>query len=203
MIVIGLTGPSGAGKSVIAGVFEGFGIPSINADEVYHKLLCDSAELRDELVLAFGKEILSPDGHIDRRMLAGIVFGKENSPALLHTLNNITHKYVMATVRQLIRTARENGQKALLFDAPLLFEANAADDCDVIIGVLASPNTCLARILSRDGISERAAKERMASQPDDSFYRTRCHYILDNDTGVAEITEQIREILHSIGLGDM
>ena len=95
MKVLGLTGPTGAGKGTVAAVFaELYGIPSIDTDAVYHELLIPPSPCLDELVTAFGAEILRRDGTLDRPALSRIVFS-DLSGEKQKLLNGITHKYVL------------------------------------------------------------------------------------------------------------
>ena len=101
--VIGLTGPSGAGKGTVCSIFAEYNIPSVDTDAVYHKLLENDKSLTAELTAAFGCNILDANGKADRKKLGAKVFGQENTPQLLHTLNTITHKYVMTRTWELVR----------------------------------------------------------------------------------------------------
>ena len=199
--VLGLTGPSGAGKGTAAKIFAKFGIPAIDTDAVYHALLREDDALTAELAAAFGDGILGEDGRVDRKKLGNTVFGKENTPALLHTLNTITHKYVMARTRKLVREIEEGGARAVLIDAPQLFEAEADRDCLFVIGVLAARELRLDRIMARDGIDKAAAERRLNAQRDDGFFRSACQYILENNGDEKALEAQIRHLLEHSGVG--
>ena len=200
MKVIGLTGPSGAGKSHAAQIFATFGVPTINADEVYHDILSRGDACTKELANAFGEHILDENGFISRKALADTVFGKPQTAALLHTLNTITHKYVMSDIQKLLADYKKKGVLAVLLDAPLLFEANAHLTCDVVVGLLASHEARIARVIERDGITAEAASKRLAAGKSDAFYRERCHYIIENDTTSEALTARIKELLIKIGV---
>lgn len=201
MKVLGLTGPTGAGKGAAASIFEKYGIPSIDTDAVYHTLLAESGDMTAELVAAFGQAILDGHGAVNRKKLAATVFGQKNTPALLHTLNTITHKYVMAKTHELVRETEKSGARAVLIDAPQLFEAHIEQECDLVIGVLADRNTRLSRIMARDGISKEAAEKRILAQHDDAFFRRVCHHILENDGDLAALEAQIRRFLEDFEVG--
>lgn len=201
MKIIGLTGPSGAGKGTAAAIFLKYGIPSIDTDDVYHQLLAEGGDMTRELTAAFGKGILNDGGKVDRKKLGAAVFGHENTPSLLHTLNTITHKYVMARTHELLHELQKNGARAVLIDAPQLFDAHTESECDTVIGVLADRQTRLARIMMRDGISEEAALRRINAQQEDSFFRNACQYILENDGTTQSLEEQIRRFLKKFEMG--
>ena len=169
--LIGLTGRSGAGKSAAAEILLELGYPVINADAVYHALIAQSSPCTEELLESFGKEIAGENGGIDRKKLAMRVFGHENTPKLLHTLNEITHKYIMADIRNLVQDYRERSVPAVILDAPQLFEAGADRECDAILGIIASDAVCIERITKRDGISSEAAARRLEAQHPSDYFR--------------------------------
>ncbi len=195
MTVIGLTGGSGAGKSLAADIFKKHGVPSLNADQIYHEILSQKGNCTKEIADAFGQEVLDPEGFVVRQKLAAAVFGKKDTPSLLHTLNTITHKYVMSEIRKRLNDLKINGCRAALLDAPQLFEAGADKDCDVIVGVIAPRDLRVARIMARDGLDVTTAKARINAQPSDDFYRTNCHVILENDHDEAALEQRIKELL--------
>ena len=197
MLVIGLTGPTGAGKSRVAEIFEAFGLPVINADRVYHRLLLPPSRCLDELAEQFGHEILSPDGTLNRRALGTIVFSDAEA---LHTLNSITHHYVMAEIRRTLDRLRRDNRLAAVIDAPQLFEAGAEKDCNVIVSVLADRSLRRDRIVLRDGISSDEAEQRMASQKSDDFFRAHSDYIIENNLNPDATLSQVKAILAETGV---
>lgn len=197
MLTIGLTGPTGAGKSTVAGLFASFGLPVLDADRIYRELLIPPSDCLSELVRHFGREILAADGTLNRRALGRVVF---SDPAELEILNGISHRYVMNDVRRRLRGFRTDGCPAAVFDAPQLFEAGADALCNIIVSVLASPEVRLGRIMARDGISEEAARERMAAQKPDAFFRSHSDYIIENNGGTESLTASVRRILTETGV---
>ena len=73
MKIIGVTGPTGSGKTVLTEYFASLGIPTINADELYHSLLIPPSPCLDAISSAFGKDMLSEDGSLDRKALSALV----------------------------------------------------------------------------------------------------------------------------------
>lgn len=200
MKVIGITGSSGAGKSMVSDLLEKRGYTVINADRTYHAILKSSKDMTAELTAAFGGDILGEDGHVSRRLLAAKVFGKENTAALLHTLNQITHKYVMSEVRSRIHALEQIGVRTVILDAPQLFEAGADLLCDAIIGIVASRALRLTRIMARDGIDETAALARLNAQKSDEFFSTHCDRILENNSDKKALVANLDAILSELGV---
>lgn len=197
MLTIGLTGPTGAGKTTVAGLFASFGLPVLDADRIYRELLIPPSDCLSELVRHFGREILAPDGTLSRQALGRLVF---SDPAELDVLNGISHRYIMSDVRRRLRLLQEDGCPAAVFDAPQLFEAGADGLCNIIVSVLASPEIRLGRIMARDGISEEAARARMAAQKPDSFFRSHSDYVIENNGGSDLPAASVRRILSETGV---
>ena len=197
MLLIGLTGPTGAGKGEVSRVFSAHGIPVIDADNVYHQLLIPPSACLNELVYTFGHQILSPDGTLDRKQLGKIVF---SDPPLLKRLNEITHRYVMSSIKTKLEQLKRDEVRAAVLDAPQLFEAEADKLCQVIVSVIADKQTRLSRIMHRDGIDRDAALHRIASQKSDEFFRTHSDYVIENNGNLGAILPAVRKILEETGV---
>ncbi len=202
MKIIGLTGQSGAGKGAVCSAFAKHHIPAVDTDCVYHEILKERGACTDELVERFGTAILDANGLVDRRALGAIVFGSEDKEQSLSALNRITHKYVMEKTMSLVREWEKKGAKAVIIDAPQLFEAKADRVCDVVIGVLADRELRIGRIIARDGITREQALLRIDAQHEDAYYRTHCDYILENNGDLAELIERASALCYELGLGE-
>ncbi len=197
MLTIGLTGPTGAGKSTVAELFAAFGVPVIDADRVWRELLIPPSDCLTELARRFGREILNPDGSLNRPALGRLVF---SDPAELEALDALSHSRIMTDVGRRLRLLRESGCRAAVFDAPQLFEAGADRICNVIVSVLADREIRLGRITHRDSIAEADALRRMASQKPDSFFRAHSDYIIENNGSANRLTDAVRNILTETGV---
>lgn len=197
MLTIGLTGPTGAGKSTVAELFAAFGVPVIDADRVWRELLIPPSDCLTELARRFGREILNPDGSLNRPALGRLVF---SDPAELEALDALAHSRIMTDVGRRLRLLRESGCRAAVFDAPQLFEAGADRICNVIVSVLADREIRLGRITHRDSIAEADALRRMASQKPDSFFRAHSDYIIENNGSANRLTDAVRNILTETGV---
>ena len=189
MKVIGLCGGSGAGKGTVCSIFAELGIPSIDTDKLYHSMISTDSECTMELVSAFGDVIYANPG-IDRRALRDVVF---SSPDNLALLNKITHKHILASVRCLIDKA--DNVRAIIIDAPLLFESGFDKECDVKICVIANEDVRIKRITKRDGITPEIAKARIASQiPSDKLIEM-CDYSIENNSDSNELRQRIQALI--------
>ena len=198
--IIGLTGRSGSGKGAVCEIFARYGIPAVDTDAVYHGILASHNACTDELAAAFGAQILGDNGLVERKKHAAAVFGKENTEHLLHTLNAITHKYIMAKTRDLVREFASKGASAVLIDAPQLFEAGAERDCDLVLGVIATPDACVARIMERDEIDEAAALRRLDAQHDDAYFREKCDAVIENTGDLSALENAVCQFIKQYGV---
>ena len=192
MLVIGLTGPSGAGKSEVADLLHRNGLSVIDADAVYHALLLPPSPCLDELCARFGTEILNTDGTLNRPYLGSIVF---SNPEALADLNAIAHRYVMDEIRAVLRGYERLGTRAVVIDAPQLFEAGADALCDTVVSVLAARETRIGRIMERDGIDREGATRRIDAQKSDVFFREHSDHVIENDGARDALTSAVRALL--------
>ena len=190
-VVLGLTGPTGSGKSVVADCLKSHGAVVIDADAVARDVVGKGEPCLAALVEEFGAEILNPDETLNRHALAAKAFASDEQTARLTAL---THPFILSRMRVQMREAAQTGAKLVVVDAPLLFESKFDSVCDKTVAVLASKETRLARICARDNISERAAADRMARQPDDDFYKTHATRVIRNDGDLAALQAAAEEI---------
>ncbi len=194
MLTVGLTGPSGAGKGVVASLFAAYGVPSIDTDAVYHALLAPPSECLDELTERFGRGILAPDGALNRRALAALVFAEGHGDDL-RDLNTITHRHILSEVRRRLEEYAAKGTPAVLVDAPQLFESGFHAECDFILSVLAPREVRLARVMARDGLDEERALARIAASHTDEFFTERSDAVVINDGGIEALEGEVRRLL--------
>ena len=199
MKVIGLTGPSGAGKSCCGDFLETHGIPTINADEIYHRLIGGPSECVTALRQFFGDTIVTPHGSVDRKALAAIVFSGEDSEKL-QELNRIAHSYVRKETMRLLEEFRSRSIRAVVVDAPLLFEASFDQFCDFTIAVLAPLDMRRERIMTRDHLTREAADARLNAQKKDEYYTSHARHIIVNDSTTDAMWAKLKEIFVREGI---
>ncbi|MCM1330649.1 MAG: dephospho-CoA kinase [Ruminococcus sp.] len=193
--VIGLTGQSGAGKTTVCRVFAESGFAVINADQIARKIMEKGSPCLEETAECFGRDILSPDGSLNRQRLADIVFEDKEK---LKQLNAISYPYITYEILQMINKYTDEKKKYVLLDAPTLFESRADDFCDLIISVTASEKNRAERILKRDGISAEQVKERFSSQHSEKFFVNHSDFIIKNNKSVELLQEKAKEVAEKI-----
>ena len=198
MIIIGLCGSSGAGKGYVCSAFKEYGIDSIDTDKVYvDRIVSPNSPCLNELRMFFGREIINPDGSLNKKKLSERVFEGSNAGQHLKVLNTITHRYIRTDVENTFKELREKGTKAIIVDAPVFFESGFDDMCSVTICVTSPDTLKLERIMKRDKISYEKALARIQSQLPDERLRELCDYEIIND-GKVDIDTQVKEIIEKI-----
>lgn len=192
MKVIGVTGGSGSGKSSFCAFMSEMGAAVSDADKISHSVIKRGGEAFDEVLTAFGENILGQRGEIDRKILGKIVFSDKEKLAIL---NRITHKHIFAKMRREIELTES---KIILLDVPLLFGSGFPIEYDLSIAVTASYDVRIKRVSIRDKISEESAKARIASQMSDNELISLADICVDNSHGLNELKAKAARIYNII-----
>jgi dephospho-CoA kinase len=180
MRLIGLTGGIGTGKSTVAGFLRELGVTVIDADEATRAVQAPGSEGLRRLRDAFGDEILTPKGALDRPRLAAIAFA---DPRSRERLNEIVHPLVRRWMAERQQEAARRGEPLVVLDVPLLLETRGTEGLDAVILVYSPEELQLKRLTELRGMDERAARERIAAQmPIDEKRRLATHVILNTGT---------------------
>ena len=191
VMVIGLTGQTGAGKSTVSKVFVQNGFRLIDADAISHHVVARGSHCLADLQECFTDAILTPDGELDRKVMASIAFSDHRK---LEMLNTIMYPYIVGEILRMIHRFSQQNHKLILLDAPTLFESRADDFCDLIISVVAKPELRMQRIMERDHISEKAAQQRMEMQLTEEFFRLHSDTVLENNSSFSELWDAAQEL---------
>jgi dephospho-CoA kinase len=183
--VIGLTGNIATGKSVVRRMLEHLGAYGIDADALGHRAIAKGAPGYHPVVNTFGKWILGPDGQIDRTRLARVVF---SDPDALAQLEAIVHPLVGGAVDMLVRRSR---QEVIVLEAIKLIESGLLQQCDSLWVAYAPPETQLARLIQKRNMSEVAARQRIAAQPDQKLKTDRAKVVIRNDGPFEDTWRQV------------
>ena len=166
--LIGLCGRSGSGKGTVASFFAESGIPSIDTDAVWRDLTGPTESGKASECLAalseiFGDGTVLEDGSLNRELVRSAVFAEDGAEKR-ELLNRASHPFI---IEETLRRAEELGRRgfrAVIVDAPLLFESGLDEKCDLVIATDAPDDVLIERIASRDGIDRESAAKRLAAQ---------------------------------------
>ncbi|MFG3493539.1 dephospho-CoA kinase [Streptomyces sp. NPDC047928] len=189
MLTVGLTGGIGAGKSEVSRLLVSYGAVLIDADRIAREVVEPGTPGLAAVVDAFGAEVLTAEGTLDRAKLGSVVFAE---PERLATLNGIVHPLVGARSAELQAAAAPDA--VVVHDVPLLTENGLAPLYDVVVVVDASPETQLDRLVRLRGMTEDDARARMAAQADREQRRGIADLIIDNDGPLEALEPQVREV---------
>lgn len=159
--VIGLTGGTGSGKTSIAHLLGHLGAFLIDADKLGHAVYVPGGPAYEQVVAAFGAEILNEDGTINRKVLGAKVFGNQER---LKSLTDIVWPEMARMVKEQIGEADAQGKAVCVLDAAVLLEAGWQDMVHEVWTAIIPEEEAVKRIMARDGLSEEAARRRLQSQ---------------------------------------
>lgn len=193
MLKVGLTGGIGSGKTTVSDLFKSLKIDVIDTDVIAHELINTSPDVSQEVVDAFGEDILDANGVIDRKKLAAFVF--ENK-ANKKKLENILHPKIRREVnRQINKLGSQRTPPAyIIIVIPLLFETDFPYLIDNVLVVTADEETRIARVKQRDSRSEDEIRSIIAHQVDDSVRHNAADDIIYNNGGITELESQINDL---------
>ncbi|MFD0751374.1 dephospho-CoA kinase [Mucilaginibacter calamicampi] len=196
MLKIGITGNIGSGKSTVARVFEILGIPVFYADAEAKKVMTYDELLIDGIKKAFGDNAYLPDGTLNRKYIADIVF---NSEVELKNLNALVHPAVFRAFNEW-STAFAN-EPYVIKEAAVLFESGSYKFCDKTVLVAAPIEMRLKRVMDRDHISRAEVEAREARQFTEERKKELADYLLYNDDTqllIPQILELHRQFLQLV-----
>jgi dephospho-CoA kinase len=186
---VGLTGGIGAGKSEVSRRLAAQGAVVIDADAIAREVVEPGTPGLDEVVAAFGPEVLLPDGSLDRPRLGDIVFA---DPDLRTRLNGIVHPLVGARMRELEESAGPGS--IVVHDVPLIAENNMAGAYDLVVVVDVPPRLQLDRLVRHRGLTREQARARMAAQASREQRLGIAGIVVDNSGSLAELDRQVGEL---------
>ena len=190
-LIIGITGGTGCGKTTLLKEIQKRGGLVLDCDAIYHELLVSDKAMLAAIDTRFPGVI--EDGVLNRKKLGNIVFSDENA---LLDLNLITH----SAVKQEVLRRLEAAPKLAAIDAIALFEGGLAELCDVTVAVTAPVEARVKRLMARDNISESYARNRIAAQHDEAWFREKCGCVLENNGEIGAFATKCVAFLDTLGI---
>jgi dephospho-CoA kinase len=200
VILVGVTGGIGSGKSTVARMLEEHGAVVIDADELARRAVAPGSAGLAQILETFGGHVRTPDGSLDREALAAVVFA---DPEKRRALEAITHPEVARLFAE--ATARYRDMDAVVvYDVPLLVENRLEAMFDAVVVVTAPEDVRVARLRADRGMSQNAARERIASQATDAERARVATFTLENDGSMETLRADVGRLwneLRSISSG--
>ena len=189
--VIGLTGATGSGKTEAAKYLESLGAARFDADEVSHQVTAPGGAALPAIRAQFGDGVFNPDGTLNRRALADIVF---HSTPHRRALEGIIHPLVQRTLLERMDAAAAAGIPVIILDVPLLFECGMDALCDETWALYVSRDMQIARITARDGITREAAEARIDSMMSTEERNARATHAINTDQPVEKTRQTLQQL---------
>jgi dephospho-CoA kinase len=192
MLKIGLTGGIATGKSYVLNQLRRRGIPCLDADELAHGVTAAGTEATAAIAERFGHGVLATDGAVDRKKLGAIVFADASARRELEAL---THPAVYRAIEAGLRAFALVGEDRIaVVDVPLLYETGAEKIFDRVIVTTCPVEKQLERLKER-GLSEQAARQRLAAQWSAEEKAKRADFVINTDGSFDDTDSQLGAIL--------
>lgn len=193
MLRVGLTGGIGSGKSAVSERLAARGASIIDADKAARAVVEPGTPGLARIVEAFGPDVLSADGSLDRVKLGEIVFADDTARA---KLNTIVHPLVHEHMRAAEEAAIEAGGQdtVLVHDIPLLAEGGRGGAFDLVIVVDVSPEIQVERLVDQRGMPADQARARMAAQATREQRLAIADIVIGNSGTLADLDRRVAEV---------
>ena len=195
MLKIALTGGIATGKSYVLERFRRRGIPCLDSDALVHGVQAPGTEATAAIAARFGADVLAADGSVDRAKLGPVVFA---DAAARRDLEAIVHPAVYRAIAAGVRAFELTGQYPFtVVDVPLLFETGAEKTFDRVIVTACPPAVQVARLVER-GLTEDAARQRLAAQWPTEQKTRRADFVVITDGSFENTDAQVDEIYRTL-----
>jgi len=194
---VALTGGIASGKSTVALLLAELGAVVIDADLLAREVVAPGTDGLREVVAAFGPEVLTGSGELDRPAVAALVFGDD---AARRTLEEIVHPRVRARAAELEAAAAPGA--LVVHDIPLLVETRQAADFDAVLVVDVPVETQVDRLTRLKGMSRAEAEARVAAQASREQRRAVATYVIDNTGTTEDLRHEVTEVFARLNAAD-
>ncbi|MDQ7082340.1 MAG: dephospho-CoA kinase [Aquificota bacterium] len=189
---VALTGNIGCGKSTVACIFAELGAFTVDADEVIRSFYRKGHPVYKEVVLEFGREVLDPEGNIDRKKLADVVFKDKEK---LRRLESTTHRALYEYLDALYKELPEDS--VVVVEASLFIEKGTYKNYDKTVVVYAPYEVCRDRAI-RKGFTKEDFERRWKNQMDIEKKVRYADFVIDNSGSLENTRRQVEEVFKRI-----
>lgn len=187
-MIVGLTGGIASGKSTVSRFFKELGLEVLDADKVV-KEVSQKKDTVDRIAEVFGKDILDKEGNLIREKLREKAFEDKK---LLKKLNGIIHPQV---IEIFVEKKRETPEESIvIFDIPLLYEAEMENLCDKIIVVYVERELQIKRVIERDSNSRELAEKIIDAQMVLEEKAKRADIVINNNSTLEDLKNQVNMV---------
>lgn len=191
MLQVGLTGGIASGKTLVAEMFAELGAAIVDTDQVARAVVAKGEPGLSTVVNAFGEDILTPDGTLDRVRLRRQVFADHAARARLEA---ILHPLIRAQTLVEIDGLARRGSPYCLIAVPLLVETGFQALVDRVLVVDCPPALQLERLMARDRQSRAEAQKMLAAQTSRENRLQVADDVIDNSGSVENTRQQVDQL---------
>lgn len=192
MKTVGITGNISSGKSFVSEILKELGAYVIDMDDCGKKIQDENIDgALDKVKEAFGEEVISKEGKLNRRFLGEKVFKDKD---LLEKLDSIMFPIMTEQLKKKLNELRENGEKFVVVEAAVLFEAGWDQLVDEVWVVYVPEEIQTKRLMERENIDEYTAKLRIKAQMPITEKIKRADVVIDNSGNIEELKRKVLEI---------
>ena len=187
---IGLTGGIASGKTTVCDLFKELSVEIIDADIISHELSKRDGDAFQEILDAFGDDIIGDDGELDRKKLRSIVFNNNTKKKILE---EIIHPKVLLSINEKIEASLSN---YLVISVPLMIETGMNAMMDRILLIDCSAETQIQRLIKRDQTTREEAIIIIANQASIETKRELSNDIIinNNETSIEELRMKVKDL---------
>ena len=195
---VALTGGIATGKSHVLAQFTRAGVRTLDTDDLAHAAVAAGTPGLSEVLARFGPSVLGPDGGLDRRAMAAVVFSDAQAR---RDLEAIVLPRVREATEQWLATMDAQQHPIVVVAVPLLYEVGRDKDFDDVIVTTCSPDAQRARLMARSSISATEAQQRIDAQLPQDYKVSRADYVIDTNGSIADTDTQVAALLERLKSG--
>jgi dephospho-CoA kinase len=186
---VGLTGGVASGKSTVSAIFAELGAVVVDADVLAREVVAPGTDGLAAIVAAFGDEVLTADGALDRPAMGALVFADAEKRRVLE---GIIHPRVRARAAEIEASAPAD--VVVVHDIPLLTETGQAASFDAVVVVDVPVETQVARMVGLRGMTREEAESRIAAQATREDRLAIATYVVENAGTLEQLRARVAEV---------
>ena len=197
-LLVGLTGGMGSGKTLAASYFKDLGAFVLDADLICRKLVEPGQPASSEISDAFGKDVITASGDLDRKRLAEIVFGDIEKKRILE---GILHPRVFEFEKlEFEAICKKHPDAVVIVDAAMLIESGNYKKMDKVIVITSDEKNRINRILARSDMSEEEVTARIKNQMPSEEKVRYADFVLENSLGKDNLQSKVKDLHAKLAL---
>ena len=186
---VGLTGGIASGKSTVAALLRDLGAVVIDSDRLARDAVAAGTPGLAAVVAAFGPEVLTATGELDRPAVARRVFADD---AARERLERIVHPLVHEAARRL--EAAVPPGSLVVHDVPLLVEVGRAGEFDAVVVIDCDEQVQVERMVRERGWTREEALSRLRAQASREQRLAVATHVVDNTGSLEQLRARVEEV---------